>query len=270
MNSPASSKKGRARLAAVLRQGGEFVSIDDATAVLGVGRTDAAKLLSRWQEQGWLTRVRRGLYAAVPLTSGQGEHVIEDPWTLVPELFDPGYVGGASAAHHWDLTEQLFRSVFVYTTRPVRRSEQNVQGTPFVVRHIAERKLFGTKTLWRSRVKLQVSDPARTIIDMLDEPRAGGGIRHAADCLKAYFVRADASPDLLVDYAERLGNGAVFKRLGFLTEWAEGPASLVQACAARLTQGAVKLDPALPSPRLITHWGLRLPDRWKAGAAPHD
>ncbi len=270
MQSIAPPEKGRTRLAAVLRQGGEFITIDDATAALGLGRTDAAKLLSRWQEQGWLRRVRRGLYAVVPLASSKGDQVIEDPWTLVPQLFDPSYVGGASAAHHWDLTEQLFRSVFVFTTKPVRRSEQTVQGTPFVVRHIAESKLFGTKTLWRGRVKLQVSDPSRTIIDMLDDPRAGGGIRHVADCLKAYFVRADAAPDLLVDYAERLGNGAVFKRLGFLTEWADGPASVIEACAARLTQGAVKLDPALPSPRFIRHWSLKLPDRWKVGASSHD
>jgi len=270
MTSVAPLEKGRARLAAVLRQGGDFVTLDDATTVLGIGRTDAAKLLARWQEQGWLRRVRRGLYVPVPLTTGQGEQVIEDPWTLVPKLYDPGYVGGATAAQHWDLTEQIFRSVFVFTARPVRRSQQTVQGTSFIVHHLAADKLFGTKTLWRGRVKLQVSDPARTIIDMLDEPRVGGGIRHVSDCLKAYYARADADPDRLIDYAERVGNGAVFKRLGFLTEWADGPVVVIEACAARLTQGAVKLDPALASPRFLRHWRLQLPDRWKAAAGTRD
>ena len=263
-------EKGRSRLAAVLRQGGEFVTIDDTMTALGVGRTDAAKMLARWQTQGWLRRVSRGLYARVPLASGQGDQVIEDPWTLVPKLFDPGYVGGASAAQHWDLTEQLFRSIFVFTTRPVRHSQQTIQDTPFVVRHIAADKMFGTRTLWRGRVKIQVSDPARTIIDMLDDPRTGGGIRHVADCLKAYFARADADPDLLIGYAEQVRNGAVFKRLGFLTEWTGGPPALIEACAARLTLGASKLDPALASPRFVRHWQLQLPERWKTGPGPHD
>jgi predicted transcriptional regulator of viral defense system len=264
------SEKGRERLAAVLRRGGDLITVDDAIAVLGIDRTRAAKLLARWQEQGWLRRVRRGLYAVVPLTSRKDEQIIEDLWTVVPELFNPGYVGGASAAQHWDLTEQLFRTIFVFTARPVRKSAQTIQGTPFAVKHLAAPKIFGTRTLWRGRIKLQISDPARTIIDMMDDPRVGGGINHAADCLKAYLAREDADTRLLISYAERLGNGAVFKRLGFLVESIGGPVSLTDACAAHLTQGAVSLDPAQPSSRFLTRWRLRLPERWKARKALND
>jgi hypothetical protein len=32
---------------------------------------------------------------------------MEDPWMLVPQMFSAAYIGGATAAHHWDLTEQL-------------------------------------------------------------------------------------------------------------------------------------------------------------------
>ena len=270
MARPALPEKNRERLALVLRQGGDLITIDDATAALGIGRTEAAKLLGRWQGQGWLLRVRRGLYAAVPLTSRQDEQVIEDPWTLVPELFDPGYIGGASAAQHWDLTEQLFRPVFVFTARPVRQAHQTIQGTPFVVRHIPAARIFGMRTLWRGRVKLQISDPARTIIDMLDDPRTGGGIRHVADCLKAYLARDDADPKLLITYAEKIGNGAVFKRLGFLAERDGGPASLVSACAQRLTQGVVNLEPGQRSTTFLSQWRLRLPERWKAESMAHD
>lgn len=257
------SPRGRNRLSAVLRKAGNLISVDDATGALGVERVTAAKMLARWQEQGWLTRVRRGLYAPVPLTAMPADQVIEDPWTLVPALFDPAYIGGASAAHHWDLTEQLFRSVFVYTARSVRRSRQTIQGVTFIVRQVAEAKLFGTKALWRGRVKLQVSDLHRTILDMLDNPAMGGGIRHVADCLRAYLKRADASPETLILYADRLGNGAVIKRLGFLAERFGGSEKLISACAERLSQGNVKLDPALPSPRLVRRWRLWVPDRWK-------
>src|SRR3954453_16507875 len=141
------TEKGRGRLSAVLRQAGELVSVDDTTVALSIDRTAAAKLLARWQEQGWLKRVRRGLYAPVPLTSSPDDQVIEDPWSLVPALFAPAYVGGLSAATHWDLTEQLFRSVFVFTGRPVRRTRQTIQGIPFVVRHLAPGKIFGTRAV---------------------------------------------------------------------------------------------------------------------------
>ena len=259
MSVPPIPTKGRARLAEVLRRGGDLLSVDAASSALGVSRSVASKLLSRWREQGWLRHVRRGLYASVPLTSRPDEQVIEDPWTLVPAVFGPAYIGGASAAYHWDLTEQIFRSVFVFTPLPVRRARQTIQDVPFVVRHVPGLRLFGTRPLWRGRVKLQISDPARTIIDMLNDPSTGGGISHVSHCLRAYFRRKDADPALLITYAERIGNGAVFKRLGFLSERNGGPASLVADCAARLTLGIVKLDPGQPSPRILRKWRLRAP-----------
>ncbi|MGH6635683.1 MAG: type IV toxin-antitoxin system AbiEi family antitoxin domain-containing protein [Gammaproteobacteria bacterium] len=255
--------EGRNRLSAVLRKAGHLITVDDATEVLQVDRTAAAKTLARWQAQGWLKRVRRGLYAPVPLTSSPSDQVLEDPWTLVVEVFDPGYVGGASAAHHWDLTEQLFRSVFIYTVRPVRWAHQTIQGIPFVVRHITPEKMFGVRPLWRGRVKLQISDVHRTLIDLLDDPATGGGIRHVAECLRAYWASSDADPPTLIAYADRIGNGAIFKRLGYLAERDHATPEVIAACAERLTQGNIKLDPALTSPRLIRKWRLWLPDRWK-------
>lgn len=264
----AKSVGGRERLSAVLRKSGELVTVDDATEALNVGRTVAAKTLARWTRQGWLKRLRRGLYAPVPLAASSTDQVLEDAWTLVPELFEPAYVGGASAAHHWDLTEQIFRTVFVYTARPVRQTEQTIQGIPFSVHHIRKERVFGTRPLWRGRVRIQVSDVHRTIVDILADPSVGGGIRHVADCLAAYFRQDDVDVERLMDYASRLENGAVFKRLGFLGERAGAPTALVEACLGRLTKGNAKLDPALPSPRLVRRWRLWMPANWKTDARP--
>ena len=53
----------RRRLAAVLNEAGDIVRIADAENALGIARTEAAKLLSRWMKQGWLRRVGSGAYA---------------------------------------------------------------------------------------------------------------------------------------------------------------------------------------------------------------
>jgi len=260
----------RARLAAVLRKSGDFLTVTDARQALGVDRVAAAKVLARWHQQGWITRVRRGLYVPVAPSSLPSDQVMEDPWALVPQLFSDAYIGGATAAHHWDLTEQLFRSVFVYTTQQIRRSHQTVHGTAFVVRHINKAKLFGTRAVWRGQIKIQVSDVHRTVIDILNSPADGGGIRHVADCLRAYFARADCDTATLLGYAGRLDNGAIYKRLGFLAETLGAAPELVEACAAHLTEGIVKLDPAVASPRLIRRWRLWLPEKWKLGRTKVD
>lgn len=256
----------RARLAKVLRAAKDHVSIDTVTEALSVDRSTAAKLLSRWQSQGWLRRVGRGLYVPVPLDLAGVEQVLEDPWVLVPALFGQCYVGGWSAAHHWDLTEQLFNETIVFTTRRVTARRVTAQGTAFLVHHVSVDRMFGLKQVWRGATRVQVSDPARTMIDLLDKPEVGGGIEHVADCLAALMKQSARNADLLIRHAETLGNGAVFKRLGYLAEARLGNADLAAACRARLTKGHARLDPALQCDRLATAWRLWVPARWKGRA----
>lgn len=261
---------GRARLVSVLQAADdEVVRIDDAVQALGETRAGAAKLLSRWVEQGWLRRVGRGVYLPVPLDMLGTEQVLDDPWVLVPVLFAPGYVGGRTAAEHWDLTEQIFRDIVVFTSRGVRQRSLERQGAVFTVKRIREAALFGTRSVWRGQSRVAVSDVHRTIVDMLDDPATGGGIEHVADCLSAYLRRRDHDADKLIAYADRLGNGAVFKRLGFLVERDASGADLVAAARGRLTQGHAKLDPSLECPRLVTRWRLRVPrSRYEASSPP--
>jgi predicted transcriptional regulator of viral defense system len=263
VSEPASStSKGRNRLSLVLRKAGDLISIGDVSSTLSMTRAEASKLLARWNAQGWIKRLRRGYYAPVPLASLGQQQVLEDPWLMVPQLFGPACIGGWSAAEHWGLTEQLFRSTCVLTARKVRQKELTIQGLPFSLKHVKESALFGTRPIWRGRVRVPVASPAKTIIDMLDDPAIGGGIRHVADCLRAYLQREDSNTDELVTVAEKLGNGAVFKRLGFLAELEGKQDALVAACQARLSKGNAKLDPAMPCRKLVKRWKLWIPARY--------
>ena len=129
--------------------------------------------------------------------------------------------------------------------------------------------MFGTFTLWRGRTKILLSDRHRTVVDLLDDPSSGGGIRHVEGCFSSYLRAKEADLPKLVEYAERVGNGAVFKRLGFLGERLHAPNDFLEACAKRLTKGNAKLDPTLSAPRLVKRWRLAVPDNWK-DAASHD
>jgi predicted transcriptional regulator of viral defense system len=256
----------RARLAVVLRAAKEVVSVDLAAKALGVERGPAAKLLSRWRAQGWLRRIGSGLYVSVPLDLAGSEQVIADPWVLVPTLFGQCYIGGWTAAHHWELTEQLFNETVVFTTRRVVDRRVTAQGAMFVLHKTSAKHLFGLKTLWRGSARVAISDPARTLIDMISAPKTGGGIDHVAECLRTYLGDNRGDRDLLINYAEQLGNGAVFKRLGFLADQ-QHDQKLASACRIHLTKGYAKLDPALSSSSLVTTWRLWVPTRWKGDAA---
>lgn len=257
---------GRAKLAGVLKSAGDVVLIDDVVQALGTDRTRAAKLLSRWTSQGWMRRIGPGAYVPVQLDLLDSAQVVEDPWILVPTLFAPGYIGGRTAAEHWDLTEQLFRDILVFTAGPVRARTVERQGAIFTLKHIRQELLFGAKTVWRAHTRVLVSDIHRTIIDMLDDPATGGGIQHVDDCFRQYLARSDADPARLIAYADQHGNGAIFKRLGFLAE-RHGADKLAREAGGRLTAGNAKLDPDLDCKRLVSRWRLFVPASWKPEAA---
>ena len=74
--------RGRARLTAVIQASGDVVRIEDAAQALDIKRNQAAKLLSRWTEQGWLRRVGSGAYVPVQLDLLDARQVLQDPWIL--------------------------------------------------------------------------------------------------------------------------------------------------------------------------------------------
>src|SRR6266513_4344304 len=261
------SRSSRQQLARVLRFSKGTIAADDAAQALHVDRSEAAQLLTRWSALGWLSRVRRGLYVPVPLESSTADIALEDSWTVAERLFAPCYVGGWSAAQHWGLTEQLFRSTLVVTTRRPRARRVEARGAVFILRTVGQNAMFGLKPIWRGKTKVNVSDPTRTIVDLLDTPALGGGIRSVLDMLKSWLRSEYRDPKLLIRYAEQLGNKAVFKRLGFLAAtFAPNEQELVEECRKRLSTGIAKLDPKLPADRLATAWRLWIPAGFAEGA----
>ena len=257
-------KTDRERLAAIIRGTKGTVSVEDAARILDVDSTNAAKILSRWTKKGWMSRVRRGLYVSVPLESRTADMPLEDPWLVADRLFSPCYIGGWSAAEYFDLTEQIFSTIMVMTVQNPRNRRPDIKGTVFMLRTISEQAMFGLKPVWRGQVKISVSDPTRTILDMLVDPGFGGGIRSVNEMLGNYLRSENKNLERLIEYGEQLGNGAVFKRLGFLLEkTVPDEAKAIGKCYKRLTAGNAKLDPKLNNVRLITRWRLWVPENWK-------
>lgn len=268
MPSAGLSAGSRDRLSRVLRTGDAVLTPERTAATLSLSRLQAAQQLARRAKAGWLARVRRGVYVPVPIESATADVRLEDPWSIAARLYAPCYIGGSSAAEHWGLTEQIFRATCVMTATRPRERNPTLRGTQFRLHTIAADKLFGLKTVWRCQTRVQVSDPARTLADMLSDPQLGGGIRHVSAMLDVLLREHAQDAPRLIDYLERLRNGAAFKRLGFMLEARHGEQSaLIAACRSRLTSGYVKFDPKLPADRLITAWRLWVPAATANGAA---
>lgn len=249
---------GRSELARVLGGGRRFVTPQDAADALEVDAESAAKRLSRWAADGWLRRVRRGLYIGVPVDAPDPASWSEDPLVVAAQVW-PCYFTGWTAAGEWALTDQVFRTTVLKTTARVRSSSVRMLDHDYLLSSVSEADMaWGMKTQWRADSRLRFADPARTVIDILDSPRLGGGMRHGAEILAAYLDEHD--PATLVEYGDRLGNGAVFKRLGYALEaLGRDLPDLTGACQERVSAGVSMLDPDGPTGgRVLTRWNLRV------------
>jgi len=253
------SQAGRAELAQVVGRGRRLVSVADVASALETDRTTAASKLARWTENGWLRRVRRGLYIPVPVDAENPASWSEDPLVLADGVWDPCYFTGWTAAGHWGLTEQIFHTTVVKTACRVRSARERLLDHDYVLAHVPERLMaWGTSAVWREDRRVRMADPARTVVDLLDDPRLGGGIRQCAEIVAAYLDERDWRT--LVEYGDRLGNRTVFKRLGYLVEAAElDNEPLLDECRSRVSAGFALLEPGAPARgRRVARWRLRV------------
>ncbi len=175
-------------------------------------------------------------------------------------MYSPCYIGGWSAAEHWGLTEQIFSSLCVMTTKRPRNRQPLLRKARFELHTVPTARFIGLKNVWRGSTRVQVSDPARTVIDMLADPALGGGIRHVTEMLATLLREQPKEAPKLADYAAKLGVGAIYKRLGFLLQRDHSDqTALIEACRENLSTGYAKLDPALPADRLVTVWRVWVP-----------
>lgn len=258
------SSKTRERLSFLLRKAGPIISVSEAAEILNVSSSTASMTLSKWAKQGWLKRLKRGTYAPISIKASSSEQVLSNTWVLVPELFGQAYVGGWSAAEHWGLTEQVFPGICVVTTQRIKKKNIKVQDVPFYLKHVNPSLIFGLKTIWHKNIKIQISDPHKTIIDMLDDPAMGGGIHHVESCLQNYMHSEQYNEEKLMEYADKQKNGAIFKRLGYLLSLMDEKKShLIAHCKEHLTKGISSLEPGYKDVRFVTEWGLSVPKNWQ-------
>jgi predicted transcriptional regulator of viral defense system len=249
-----------ARLVALLHERGRpLFNHADVQAVTGLSAKSARGLMTGLVDRGVAMRLKPGLFILVPFELGLTREYMGNPYVVARELADdPDYfVSHASAMDLHQMVTQPQLGVFV--TSPKATRPRVVLGTEFRFVRCKPEDVFGTTELWVTKTeRVRVSDLERTVIDGLKQPEHCGGFTEVA---KGYWMRRDAmSSATLVDYALRLGVGAVIRRLGYLLETlGEAPQSEIDRLRRGLTATYVPLDPVMPAEGPYqARWRLRL------------
>jgi predicted transcriptional regulator of viral defense system len=256
------------RLLNALSAAGKSVfTVEDAETVVNGQVGNLPRLLSRLVRKRWLLRLERGKYLILPLSAGMaGEYTVHE-FVLASRLVEPYAIAYWSALHHHGFTEQVPQTVTIMS--PVRRRNVVVDDLGFRCHFIAMAPecFFGFDTELLDDQPVVITDPARTVLDCLDRPDLCGGIVEAAKGVLGYAQQPGARAAKLTEYAKRLTNQAIVKRLGYLAELFDLPARFPDAewslamteWHSNLSAGFVRLDPRLsPDGPYDRRWRLRV------------
>jgi len=240
-------------------QKGPFTA-KDVSKTLKLSLKKTGLLLTYFATKEWLSRIKRGVYITVPLGTLNPKEFKENPWIVANKIFAPCYIGGWSAAEHWGLTEQIFNTVVVFTTRRAQRKNMTIQGTNFIIKFINKNHFGDAKSIWIDNSRIQISDPSQTIIDILDDPVIGGGIRCVAEIIKEYFVSDFRNDELIIKYITKRDNKTIYKRLGYIIEINKIDAAFLQKkCEKNISSGYSLLDPSSKATGSFnSKWQLRI------------
>jgi predicted transcriptional regulator of viral defense system len=207
-----------AELVAMLHERGRRVfTLNDVASITGLKDTSTRSLVRKLVERGVVTRLRSGLYILVPFELGRAREYLGNPYVVARELKGgkAGYLSHASAMDIHGMVTQP--QLVVYVTSPAPMRGRTVLGMEFRFVRCKPSDVFGTVGHWvEKQEQVVVSDIERTVVDGLKQPEYCGGLTEVAKGLS--MRRTDVSATKLVDYALRLGVGAVIRRLGYLLE----------------------------------------------------
>ncbi len=220
---------------------------------VGMNPTYVAEALYHLRRNGWVVPLRRGLYALSSTQPGvAGPHEFE----IAMALTAPAAVSHWSALHHYGLTDQPPRKVFVLTTtaastpRAGRAAPHGRQVEDYIVQQIRYQfvrvkpeRFFGTQRVWVGEAQVEMTDPERTLLDGLSAPQHFGDLGEVLHAFEQGY--SELKVKRLVEYALRL-DAATTKRLGWVLERQGARMSILKPLLDRPIKGYRRLDSSSP------------------------
>ncbi len=84
-------KKDRSRLSLLLKANLSSINSQHVMDILGMTQKRSSDLLSQWSKKGWMFRVKHGVYIPVSLTADSPHRMVDEPWVLAKDIFEPYY-----------------------------------------------------------------------------------------------------------------------------------------------------------------------------------
>jgi predicted transcriptional regulator of viral defense system len=195
-------------------RGEKIVTLGDIRRLLGGSEGYARFLAHQLVHKGWLERLRPGLFLLIPADRGPEGVGDTNPLAAGAALVRPYFFSFGTACTHHGLTEQVFGEVYIACK--LRRRPRVIRSTRYVFVELRPEQFFGFREVNVLGEPVQMATPERALLDALDRPRYGGGLREVSRMVSQ--LGSKVSWRETVDLLSRWGDSALVQRFGYLLD----------------------------------------------------
>lgn len=175
-------------------------------------------LLSRYLKQGHIVRIRRGLFASIPLGAEPATYPI-NPYLITSALAEESIIAYHTALAFYNINYTIpFRFLYLapYFSAPVCFREETYQSVQFpkTLKLKNQEKRFVNREIIDGR-EILVTSLERTLVDCLDKPELGGGFE---EIWRSFEMVAQLNIDHIIEYALLLNKVTTIAKVGFFLE----------------------------------------------------
>lgn len=180
-------------------------SAPQAAKVLDMEVKKLYPFLFTLKQKGWIKEIENGKYILLDIMGLPQASL----FSVVTNMHWPSYISLLTALNYYGLTEKVSRVIYIITTK--RKSPLKFDNTTVKFVRIKPNKFFGY-------VKVQdflIAEKEKAIVDSLYFIRYVG---IDEICKSLYNAKNEISLDKLIEYAEKMRNSSLLRRLGYLLD----------------------------------------------------
>lgn len=174
-------------------------------------RQEARNLVSKLSKDGWLVRVKQGLYVISSL--GSRGKIDLSVFAIANLLENQSYVSFEGALQYHGMFDQYLKTIKSITVK--ERKKRGIQGTEYVFIHTKKENFTGWETKWEHSNKMQIATAEKALLDMLAFNRSFYSVDLVLEKLKEYSK--DINQEKFISFAKEQSL-AVQRIAGFLLD----------------------------------------------------
>lgn len=179
-------------------------SIDVVRQLTGNEKT-AYSQLNRLMKKGLIKKVRKNIYSAMNLATGQ---IVATRYQIACAITNTAYISHHSAFEYYGLANQVFYEVYVSSETKFNQFEYE----HMIYKYVASRMQEGVMKA-KNTTGIRITDLERTVIDSIRDFNKIGGFEELLNCLEGIHYLDEKK---LKRYLDIYNTQGLYQRAGFL------------------------------------------------------